>query len=44
MKITDEWRRALDKKYVIGVVSVGFRKAVDAIPTPFYYENFRVLV
>ena len=32
MKITDDWRRALDKKYVVGVISVDFRKAFDAIP------------
>ena len=32
MKITDDWRRALDKKYVVGVVFVDFRKAFDAIP------------
>ena len=32
VKITDDWRRALDKKYVAGVVFVDFRKAFDAIP------------
>ena len=32
MKITDYWRRALDKDYVVGVVFVHFRKAFDAIP------------
>ena len=32
VKITDDWRRALDKNYVVGVVFVHFRKAVDAIP------------
>ena len=32
MKITDDWRRALDKNYVVGVVFVDFRKAFDAIP------------
>ena len=32
VKITDDWRRALDKKYVVGVVFVDFRKAFDTIP------------
>ena len=32
VKITDDWRRALDKNYVVGVVFVHFRKAFDAIP------------
>ena len=32
MKITDDWRRELDKKYVVGVVFVDFRNAFDAIP------------
>lgn len=27
----DDWRRALDKKYVVGVIFVDFRKAFDAI-------------
>ena len=31
VKITDDWRRALDKKYVVGVVFVDFRKAFDVI-------------
>ena len=31
VKITDDWRRALDKKYVVGAVFVDFRKAFDAI-------------
>ena len=30
--ITDDWRRVLDKKYVVGVVFVDFRKAFVAIP------------
>ena len=28
----ERWRRALDKKYVVGVMFVDFRKAFDAIP------------
>ena len=32
MRITDDWRRVLDKKYVVGVVFVDFRKAFDARP------------
>ena len=32
VKIMDDWRRALDKKYVVGVIFVDFRKAFDAIP------------
>ena len=32
VKITDDWRRALDKNDVVGVVFVHFRKAFDAIP------------
>ena len=32
MKITDDSRRAMDKKYIVGVVFVDFRKAFDAIP------------
>ena len=31
MKTTDHWRRALDMKYVVGVIFVDFRKAFDAI-------------
>ena len=31
VKITDDWRRALDMKYVVGVIFVDFRKAFDAI-------------
>ena len=31
VKITDDWRRALDKNYVVGVVFVHFRKAFDAV-------------
>ena len=32
VKMTDDWRRALDKKFFIGVVFVDFRKTFDAIP------------
>ena len=32
VKITDDWRRELDKKYVVDVVFVDFRNAFDAIP------------
>ena len=32
VKITDDWRPALDQKYVEGEVFVDFRKAVDASP------------
>lgn len=32
VKITDDWRQAIDKKHVVGVVFVDFRKAFDAIP------------
>ena len=44
VKITDDWRRALDKKYVVGVIFVDFRKAFDAIPHSILLRNFRVLV
>ncbi|PFX17833.1 putative RNA-directed DNA polymerase from transposon BS [Stylophora pistillata] len=32
VKITDDWRQAIDKKHVVGMVFVDFRKAFDAIP------------
>ena len=32
VKITDDWRRELDQKYIVGVIFVDFRKAFDAIP------------
>ena len=32
VKITEDWRRALDKGHVVGVVFVDFRKAFGAIP------------
>ena len=32
VKITDDWRRTLDMKYVVGVIFVDFCKAFDAIP------------
>ena len=32
VKITDDWRRALNMKYVAGMIFVDFRKAFDAIP------------
>ena len=46
VKITDDWRRALDMKYVVGVTFVHFRKAFDAIPhyIIFFSGNFKVLV
>ena len=31
VKITEEWRRALDNNLVVGVVFVDFRKAFDSI-------------
>ena len=31
VKITDDWRRALDRKYIVGVIFVDFRKVFDAI-------------
>lgn len=30
--LAGDWRRVLDRKYVVGVISVVFRKAFDAIP------------
>ena len=44
VKIMDDWRRALDKKYVVGVVFVDFRKVFDVIPHSILLQNFRVLV
>ena len=32
VKTTDDWRRALDRKYIVGVIFVDFCKAFDAIP------------
>ena len=32
VKITDDWRRALDMKYAVDEVFVAFRKAFDASP------------
>ena len=31
VKMTEDWRRALDKNLVVGIVSVDFRKAFDSI-------------
>ena len=37
VKITDDWRRALDMKYVVSVIFVDFRKAFDAIDSPLHF-------
>ena len=42
VKITDDWRRALDKKYVVGVIFVDFRKAFDAIPHSYVKKKWEI--
>ena len=44
VKITDDWRRALDKKYVEGRVFLTCEKRLTRVSTPFYYEKIRVFV
>ena len=39
VKITDDCRRALDMKYVLGVIFVDFRKAFDAIPHSIFHRK-----
>ena len=44
VKITDDWRRELDKKYIVGVIFVDFRKAFDAIPHSILLRKLQSLV
>ena len=39
VKIPDDWRRALDMKYVVGMIFVDFRKAFDAIPHSIFLRK-----
>jgi len=42
VKITDDWRRTLDKKYVEGEIFVDFGKAFDASPHSFLLRYYQV--
>ena len=43
VKMTEEWRRALDNNLVVGVVFVDFRKAFDSISHPVLLRKLQEL-
>lgn len=42
-KMTEDWRRALDRNLAVGIVYVDFRKAFHSICHKILFQSYRVL-
>ena len=43
VKMTEDWRKALDKKQVLGVVFIDFKKAFDSVSHALLLEKLQNL-